>query len=147
MGLVLLLTWSDSPDGKSKDGFVGGVRGCFNAAGIEGPPSPMALPEIAGWDTAGGLDIQPARGVGTWACVGWNGFKKNTLISQRKSRNREVTMKSGVKNKPRVPLKEESLRLLVKIQEVDCLQAMERVHRLVVHMNGLQTKFWYPDLA
>lgn len=38
--------------------------------GIDGPPSPIAPPETAGWATVGGLDIQPARGVGTGAAVG-----------------------------------------------------------------------------
>lgn len=37
--------------------------------GIEGPPRPIAPPETAGWAIVGGLDIQPARGVGTGAAV------------------------------------------------------------------------------
>lgn len=37
--------------------------------GIDGPPRPIAPPETAGWATVGGLDIQPARGVGTGAAV------------------------------------------------------------------------------
>lgn len=32
IGLVLLETWSDSPDGYSTVGLVGGVLGCFRAA-------------------------------------------------------------------------------------------------------------------
>jgi len=42
---------------------------------IDGAPRPMAPPpETAGWVTVGGLDIQPARGAGTGAGVGWNGW-------------------------------------------------------------------------
>jgi len=38
--------------------------------GIDGPPSAMAPAETAGCGTEDGLDIQPARGVGTGDAVG-----------------------------------------------------------------------------
>lgn len=38
--------------------------------GFVGAFSPIAPPETAGWVTAEGLDIQPARGVGTGAGAG-----------------------------------------------------------------------------
>lgn len=42
---------------------------------------------------------------------------------------------------------EEILQLLVRIQAEDCLQVMELVPHLVVHMSDPQKEFLYPDLA
>ena len=43
--------------------------------GIDGAPRPMAPPpETAEWVTVEGVDIQPARGAGTGAGAGWNGW-------------------------------------------------------------------------
>lgn len=50
--------------------------------GIDGPPRPIALPETLGWATAGGLDIQPASGVGTGPGVGWKGYKNKVKLFQ-----------------------------------------------------------------
>ena len=45
--------------------------------GIDGAPRPIAPPpETAACATVVGFDIQPARGVGTGAGVGWKGCKK-----------------------------------------------------------------------
>ena len=45
--------------------------------GIDGAPRPIAPPpETAACATVVGFDIQPARGVGTGAGVGWKGCKQ-----------------------------------------------------------------------
>lgn len=48
---------------------------------------------------------------------------------------------------PHVHPEEETLRLLVRIQVEDCLQVMEPVPHLVVHMSDPQKEFLYLDLA
>lgn len=69
---------------------------------MDGLPRPIAPPETAGWVTVGGLDIQPARGVGTGAGVGWKGWmhKLRMMRIHAKTEKQKTAMEGSLMTHP-----------------------------------------------